>query len=55
MEIEEYSLLNQTQQADGSNLAGKVLIPNPTVFEIEMVILLPSHLPPIHSIDLLLG
>ncbi|PWW76107.1 hypothetical protein C7212DRAFT_321444 [Tuber magnatum] len=36
MEIEEYTLLNQTQQADGSNLGGKVLIPNPTVFEIQM-------------------
>ncbi|KAG0633579.1 hypothetical protein HOY80DRAFT_610480 [Tuber brumale] len=36
MEIEEYTLLNQAQQADGSNLAGKVLIPNPTVFEIQM-------------------
>ncbi|KAG0135049.1 hypothetical protein HOY82DRAFT_583845 [Tuber indicum] len=34
MEIEEYTLLSQ--QADGSNLAGKVLIPNPTVFEIQM-------------------
>lgn len=38
MQIEEYNLLNQTLQADGSNLAGKVLIPNPTVFEIQMVI-----------------
>lgn len=45
MEIEEYSLLNQTQQADGSNLAGKVLIPNPTVFDIQMVIFAPLPSP----------
>lgn len=36
MEIEEYTILNQSREADGSNLAGKVLIPNPTVFEIQM-------------------
>ncbi|CUS14181.1 unnamed protein product [Tuber aestivum] len=36
MEIEEYNLLNRTQQSDGSNLGGKVLIPNPTVFDIQM-------------------
>jgi len=45
MEIEEYSLLDQARQADGSNLAGKVLIPNPTVFEIQMVIFAPLSSP----------
>src|SRR5437588_12898316 len=38
MEITEYSILDSTKQADGSNLGGQVLIPNPTVVEIQMVL-----------------
>ena len=45
MEITKYSALDSTKQVDGSNLGGQVLIPNPTVVEIQMVPPSPFFLP----------
>lgn len=52
MEITQYSLFS-TKQDDGANLGGQVLIPNPTVVEIQMVPLPlpnPSNLAEINKI-----